>query len=158
MGDALWDGLTDSHAGTPMGVTAENLAKKYGITREVSSSHSYQTVEGTVPVLLDPSAHLVRHNRNAMPTRCAVNNYGPKPKQPVTSRPKWHPWKSRLARDPKRWTRMNILDPKRLLNNWPSSLPSLTRPASSQQPALREFAMEPEQSFWPLSKPSRNTT
>jgi acetyl-CoA acyltransferase 2 len=38
MGDALWDGLTDSHAGTPMGVTAENLAKKYGITREVSAS------------------------------------------------------------------------------------------------------------------------
>jgi acetyl-CoA acyltransferase 2 len=36
MGDSLWDGLTDSHAGTPMGVTAENLAKKYGITREVS--------------------------------------------------------------------------------------------------------------------------
>ena len=36
MRDALWDGLTDSHAGTPMGVTAENLAKKYGITREVS--------------------------------------------------------------------------------------------------------------------------
>jgi acetyl-CoA acyltransferase 2 len=34
MGDSLWDGLTDSHAGTPMGVTAENLAKKYNITRE----------------------------------------------------------------------------------------------------------------------------
>lgn len=36
MRDALWDGLTDSYAQTPMGVTAENLAKKYGITREVS--------------------------------------------------------------------------------------------------------------------------
>jgi acetyl-CoA acyltransferase 2 len=35
MRDSLWDGLTDSYAGTPMGVTAENLAKKYGITREV---------------------------------------------------------------------------------------------------------------------------
>jgi acetyl-CoA acyltransferase 2 len=35
MRDALWDGLTDSYAKTPMGVTAENLAKKYGITREV---------------------------------------------------------------------------------------------------------------------------
>eukprot|EP00934_Nitzschia_sp_Nitz4_P008449 Nitzschia sp. Nitz4//scaffold60_size111251//69500//72600//NITZ4_004154-RA/size111251-snap-gene-0.195-mRNA-1//-1//CDS//3329555585//8439//frame0 len=34
MGDSLWDGLTDLHAGTPMGVTAENLAKQYGITRE----------------------------------------------------------------------------------------------------------------------------
>jgi acetyl-CoA acetyltransferase len=37
MGDALWDGLTDSYAGTPMGVTAENLAKQYNITREVRS-------------------------------------------------------------------------------------------------------------------------
>jgi len=36
MGDALWDGLTDSYAGTPMGVTAENLAKEYNISREVS--------------------------------------------------------------------------------------------------------------------------
>ena len=35
LGDALWDGLTDTHAGTPMGVTAENLAKKYNISREV---------------------------------------------------------------------------------------------------------------------------
>jgi acetyl-CoA acyltransferase 2 len=32
-GDALWDGLTDVYAGTPMGVTAENLAQKYGISR-----------------------------------------------------------------------------------------------------------------------------
>jgi len=34
MGDSLWDGLTDSYAGTPMGVTAENLAKSHNITRE----------------------------------------------------------------------------------------------------------------------------
>jgi hypothetical protein len=39
MRDALWDGLTDSYAQTPMGVTAENLAKKYGITREVCSKN-----------------------------------------------------------------------------------------------------------------------
>jgi acetyl-CoA acyltransferase 2 len=32
-GDALWDGLTDAHAGVPMGMTAENLAAKYGISR-----------------------------------------------------------------------------------------------------------------------------
>ena len=30
--DTLWAGLTDSHAGCPMGVTAENLASDYGIT------------------------------------------------------------------------------------------------------------------------------
>ena len=35
MRDSLWDGLTDQHVGTPMGITAENLAEKYGITREV---------------------------------------------------------------------------------------------------------------------------
>lgn len=34
MRDSLWDGLTDQHVGTPMGITAENLAEKYGITRE----------------------------------------------------------------------------------------------------------------------------
>jgi acetyl-CoA acyltransferase 2 len=36
MRDSLWDGLTDRFAGTPMGITAENLAEKYGISREVS--------------------------------------------------------------------------------------------------------------------------
>lgn len=35
MRDSLWDGLTDSYAQTPMGITAENLAQQYGITREV---------------------------------------------------------------------------------------------------------------------------
>eukprot|EP00128_Syssomonas_multiformis_P006891 Colp12_sorted_trinity150504_noHs@27354 len=32
--DALWAGLTDSYAKLPMGLTAENLAVKYNITRE----------------------------------------------------------------------------------------------------------------------------
>ncbi len=32
--DSLWEVLTDSYCGTPMAVTAENLAEKYGITRE----------------------------------------------------------------------------------------------------------------------------
>jgi acetyl-CoA acyltransferase 2 len=34
MRDSLWDGLTDSYAQVPMGITAENLAEKYNITRE----------------------------------------------------------------------------------------------------------------------------
>lgn len=33
LGDALWDGLTDSLAQTPMGQTAENLATQYNISR-----------------------------------------------------------------------------------------------------------------------------
>jgi acetyl-CoA acetyltransferase family protein len=34
VGDTLWDALTDSYVNTPMAVTAENLATKYGITRQ----------------------------------------------------------------------------------------------------------------------------
>jgi len=34
MRDSLWDGLTDSYTGTPMGITAENLAEKYDISRQ----------------------------------------------------------------------------------------------------------------------------
>jgi len=32
--DMMWTSLTDQLSGTPMGVTAENLAEKYGLTRE----------------------------------------------------------------------------------------------------------------------------
>src|SRR5215471_8766670 len=32
--DSLWSALTDSYVSTPMAVTAENLAQKYGITRQ----------------------------------------------------------------------------------------------------------------------------
>src|SRR5580700_1490036 len=32
--DSLWSALTDSYSNTPMAVTAENLATKYGITRQ----------------------------------------------------------------------------------------------------------------------------
>eukprot|EP00038_Savillea_parva_P031350 m.85426 g.85426 ORF g.85426 m.85426 type:complete len:400 (+) comp9631_c0_seq1:42-1241(+) len=32
--DTLWAGLTDSYCGLPMGITAENLADEYSITRE----------------------------------------------------------------------------------------------------------------------------
>merc|ERR1712025_499676 len=33
MEDTLWTGLTDAYVGLPMGITAENLATQYGITR-----------------------------------------------------------------------------------------------------------------------------
>src|SRR5262245_3947523 len=32
--DSLWSALTDSYTGMPMAITAENLAEKYGISRE----------------------------------------------------------------------------------------------------------------------------
>jgi acetyl-CoA acyltransferase 2 len=44
MRDALWDGLTDSYANTPMGMTAENLARKYNIAREVSLGMLFDVV------------------------------------------------------------------------------------------------------------------
>lgn len=41
--DTLWAGLTDLHIKTPMGITAENLAEKYHITREECDQFAYQT-------------------------------------------------------------------------------------------------------------------
>ncbi len=41
--DMLLDALSDQYAGIPMGVTAENLAKKYGITREQSDQFSFDS-------------------------------------------------------------------------------------------------------------------
>jgi len=38
--DTLWAGLTDSHAGCPMGVTAENLASDYSISRAASDAYA----------------------------------------------------------------------------------------------------------------------
>ena len=39
MEDMLWQGLIDKHIQTPMGVTAENLAVKYGLTREQADAY-----------------------------------------------------------------------------------------------------------------------
>ncbi|CAI5787816.1 3-ketoacyl-CoA thiolase, mitochondrial [Podarcis lilfordi] len=41
--DTLWAGLTDLHIKTPMGVTAENLAAKYNITREDCDRYAVKT-------------------------------------------------------------------------------------------------------------------
>jgi acetyl-CoA C-acetyltransferase len=41
--DAMWDGLTEVGVGPAMGVTAENLATKYNITREEQDEISYQS-------------------------------------------------------------------------------------------------------------------
>lgn len=44
--DSLWDGLTDAYSKIPMGVTAENLAKKYNITREECDAHAVRSQQG----------------------------------------------------------------------------------------------------------------
>lgn len=42
--DSLWAGLSDSHAGNmPMGITAENLAAKHGITREQCDEYAIRS-------------------------------------------------------------------------------------------------------------------
>lgn len=41
--DSLWAGLTDTHAGLPMGMTAEKLGAKYGITREECDAYGLRS-------------------------------------------------------------------------------------------------------------------
>ena len=43
MEDSLWAGLTDFQIKTPMGVTAENLAEKFGITREQCDAYAVRS-------------------------------------------------------------------------------------------------------------------
>ena len=43
MVDTLWASLTDSYCNTPMAVTAENLAEKYGISREDCDTYALQS-------------------------------------------------------------------------------------------------------------------
>ena len=41
--DSLWTALTDSYNNTPMAVTAENLATKYGLTRQECDAYALQS-------------------------------------------------------------------------------------------------------------------
>jgi acetyl-CoA acyltransferase 2 len=41
--DSLWAGLTDAHAGLTMGLTAENLAERYGISRSECDEYSLRS-------------------------------------------------------------------------------------------------------------------
>jgi acetyl-CoA acyltransferase 2 len=43
--DSLWTALTDSYGNTPMAITAENLAKKYGITRDQCDTFALESQE-----------------------------------------------------------------------------------------------------------------
>lgn len=42
------DGLIDSFSGVHMGITAENIAKKYGITREMQDEYSYMSLQRAI--------------------------------------------------------------------------------------------------------------
>ena len=44
--DTLWEGLTDSYNGMPMAITAENLARKYAISRLDSDQFSLRSQRG----------------------------------------------------------------------------------------------------------------
>ncbi len=43
--DSLWSALTDSYCNAPMAITAENLAVKYGLTRDDCDRYALQTQE-----------------------------------------------------------------------------------------------------------------
>ena len=43
--DSLWTALTDSYGNTPMAITAENLAKKYGVTRDECDAFALESQE-----------------------------------------------------------------------------------------------------------------
>jgi acetyl-CoA acetyltransferase family protein len=43
IGDTLWDALTDTYAGLPMAMTAENLAEKYQISREACDEYGLRS-------------------------------------------------------------------------------------------------------------------
>jgi acetyl-CoA C-acetyltransferase len=43
LSDGLWDGLTDHHTGLIMGMTAENVAEKYGVSRKDQDKFAYQS-------------------------------------------------------------------------------------------------------------------
>ena len=43
--DSLWQGLIDQQIKTPMGITAENLAKQYEITREQCDAFAVESAQ-----------------------------------------------------------------------------------------------------------------
>ncbi len=46
--DSLWTALTDSYGNTPMAITAENLAKRYGVSREECDAFALASQERAV--------------------------------------------------------------------------------------------------------------
>lgn len=51
--DYLWTALTDSYSNTPMAITAENLAKKYGVTREACDEFALASQERALAAQAD---------------------------------------------------------------------------------------------------------
>ncbi len=51
--DTLWEALTDSYNGMPMAITAENLAERYGISREACDAFALQSQEAALAAQRD---------------------------------------------------------------------------------------------------------
>jgi len=51
--DSLWEALTDSYNKMPMAITAENLAKRYGISREASDEFALRSQERSLAAQQD---------------------------------------------------------------------------------------------------------
>lgn len=64
MEDTLWSSLTDSYIKTPMALTAESLAEKYGISREECDEQALRSQQrwaagGCCAVMQNPQQWLV---------------------------------------------------------------------------------------------------
>ena len=51
MRDSMWDSLTNLGVGPAMGITAENVADKYGITREQMDAYSLRSQQRAVAAI-----------------------------------------------------------------------------------------------------------
>ena len=80
--DALWDGLTDAHIQTPMGMTAENLAQQYSISRHECDAYAIRSQQ------LWAQAHAARVFRDEI---CPVEVPGKKRGTTVTVDTDEHP-------------------------------------------------------------------
>ena len=89
--DALWDGLTDTHANTPMGVTAENLAEKYNITRRVRPRRASCAEKLFISHnCSSPYTYFYHYCRNVMNMLSEVNRHGAKHRKRAYSNMRWH--------------------------------------------------------------------
>ena len=65
--DLLLDTLTDKHVQTPMGITAENLAVEYNVTKDDSDEYSYKShlkaLKAYEANLIQPEITTIKHER-----------------------------------------------------------------------------------------------
>lgn len=101
MRDSLWDGLTDQHAGTPMGITAENLAVKYGISREVSDISCCVDFAGNDAILIILFLQINNLKRTVTSWPFGVNTLGVRQKRMESLIWRWPMSKLQQRKEPR---------------------------------------------------------